>query len=303
MSGTDGSHSRLRVGGWVPESRRERRPADEDLFRSVDLGTGVTQEYGGEAYGPGHRDGHAPDQDPGWSQPADWTEPPDFDDAPTTTWTRPEKWTDPGEPWSGDANKGRGRWRNAQMLFRRRYNTAAVVTLSAVAAVLVLLATIPMEGQSQATNVMPGASTGHNQMVQFQAITFEAESAGNTLIGSANVGPYTGASGGQLVRAIGNWGSARGLGALRFNNVVVPKNNFYVLTFYFVNIRAKATRTAIITASGSPSKSVTVASTPSCCTPQKLLIFLFKGKNSITFSNPTGEAPAIDKITISASGH
>ncbi|HKT02677.1 MAG TPA: hypothetical protein VJT31_24365 [Rugosimonospora sp.] len=305
-AGSDGNRSRLRVGGWVPDPQRERPTPDEDLFRSVDLSTNATQSYDSAEYDHDHLHEHpSSGAPPGWSPPApEWTEPPEWDDTPTTTWTRPAKWTEPAERWDGDGGK-RARWPNAQMLFRRRYNTAAVVTITGVGAVLVLLATLATGVRNSAGNAVPGASggTGQNQTAQYEITTFEAESPANTLIGSANVTTYSGASGGKLVRAIGDWGSPKGSGALRFNNVMVPKNGFYVMTFYFVNIKANVTRTTIITASGSPSKSVTVASDSACCTPQQLLIFLFKGRNSITFSNPNAEAPAIDKITIAVPMH
>jgi hypothetical protein len=253
----------------------------------------VTQDYA-DPYEPVRPDVRET-AEPGWTRPPPWREP-DTWTQPTTPWNGPTNWRDTGERWQTGGTKGRGPWRTAQMLFRRRYNTAAVVTIAAVAAVLSLLAAIPMQGRNRGT-AAPAVSAAAKQTT-FRLVSIEAESPDNTLIGSASAGPYPGASGGQLVRAIGNWGSPRGLGALRFNNIVVPKGGGYVMTFYFVNIRAMATRTAVITASGSQSSPVTVASDSVCCTGQPVVIYLFKGRNSVTFSNGTNEAPAIDRITI-----
>jgi hypothetical protein len=223
-----------------------------------------------------------------------WTEPVEWDDRPTTTWTRPGSSSGPGRRWEDRAAKGRRRWRSAQMLFRRRYNTAAAVTVALVATVLFLLSAIPTGNRDRAgaAHAAPASPT------RPAVVSFEAESPANALIGSASIGSYPGASGGQVVRSIGDWGSANGMGELRFNNIVVPADGQYLMTFYFVNIKASGTRTAIITPSASQSVMVTVASNALCCTAQPVKVFLAKGTNSITFSNPMHEAPAIDKITI-----
>ncbi|MEN3307078.1 MAG: hypothetical protein V7603_3280 [Micromonosporaceae bacterium] len=290
---TDGGRPRPRAAGRLPQARRGRQAPDDDLSGSADVANGVTQDYA-DPYEPVRPDVRAT-AGPGWTRPPPWREP-DTWTQPTTPWNGPTNWRDTGERWQTGGTKGRGPWRTAQMLFRRRYNTAAVVTIAAVAAVLSLLAAIPVQGRNRGT-AAPAVSAAAKQTT-FRLVSIEAESPDNTLIGSASAGPYPGASDGQLVRAIGNWGSPRGLGALRFNNIVVPKGGGYVMTFYFVNIRAMATRTAVITASGSQSSPVTVASDSVCCTGQPVVIFLFKGRNSVTFSNSTNEAPAIDRITI-----
>jgi hypothetical protein len=132
----------------------------------------------------------------------------------------------------------------------------------------------------------------------FAPTTYEAESGQNTLTGSATVVMLPGASGGRLVQDIGAWGSAKGDGALRFNNVVVPTTGTYVLTFFFANLNNEPTRTVVITASGPDSIVLTVAGNSTCCASQLVRITLVKGQNSITFSNPAGHAPAIDKIQI-----
>jgi hypothetical protein len=109
---------------------------------------------------------------------------------------------------------------------------------------------------------------------------------------------YPGASGGKLVHGLGNFGGTAGPGGLRFNNVVVPVSGNYTLTFYFVNPDNEPTRTVYITASGKASLPVVVAGGNVCCLAQPVQIFLVKGTNTITFTNPQGHAPAIDRIVI-----
>jgi hypothetical protein len=288
--GGEDSRSGVRVGGRLPEYGTPERAGQPPETAAR------TQEYASDGYEPVHLNVRQEEPAaPAWADPPPWSEPAEWT-RPTTPWNAPT-----GERWQTGGLKGRGRWRTAHMLFRRRYNTAAIVTIVAVSGVLFLLAAVPIGTHNRGTAAggaaTPVASAATKQAT-FQLDSYEAEAPGNTLIGSASVGPYARASGGQLVRAIGNWRSARGLGALRFNNIAVPKSGPYVMTFYFVNIGSLATRTAVITASGSQSSSVTVASDSNCCTAQPVVIFLFKGKNAITFSNSGAEAPAIDKITL-----
>jgi hypothetical protein len=82
---------------------------------------------------------------------------------------------------------------------------------------------------------------------------------------------------------------------------VVPATGEYILTFFFAAVDNEPTRTAVITASGGSSITVVVATDNSCCMAQPVRVVLVKGENAITFANPQGHAPAIDRITISAS--
>ncbi len=131
-------------------------------------------------------------------------------------------------------------------------------------------------------------------------VTYEAEAAGNYLDGTAQVADYPGASGGRIVRNIGNWRGVRKVGSLRFAGVTAPATGTYVLTFFSVHLDGEPTRTAVITVSGSPSVTVSVSGSATCCAATRLRITLQRGANTITFTNPTGHAPSIDKIVISA---
>jgi hypothetical protein len=132
----------------------------------------------------------------------------------------------------------------------------------------------------------------------FAAVTYEAEAGANTVGGSARVATYDRASGGRIVRNIGNWGDPRNAGTLRFRNVTAPTDGTYSLTFFFVFLDGEASRTAVITVIGADPISVTVAGGSACCASRAFVVVLRKGANEITFGNPAGHAPSIDKIVI-----
>ncbi|MEN3306014.1 MAG: hypothetical protein V7603_2216 [Micromonosporaceae bacterium] len=131
------------------------------------------------------------------------------------------------------------------------------------------------------------------------SVTYEAEAASNTLSGSAFVTGYPGASGGRIVKNIGAWGNPAAPGSLRFDAVSAPAAGAYLLTFSYVHVSGDATRTVVITVSGSDPVTVTVTAGSACCSGQTLTVRLAAGMNTITFTNPKGHAPAMDRIEIS----
>jgi hypothetical protein len=134
---------------------------------------------------------------------------------------------------------------------------------------------------------------------RFGPVTYEAETITNTLGGSASIDAYPGASGGSIVRNIGDWRIGSGPGTLRFQNVEVPAAGPYTLTFFHVNIDNERTRTAVITVDGVDPLLVTINGSSTCCLATAVRVTLKQGPNAITFSNNTAHAPSIDKITIS----
>jgi hypothetical protein len=134
---------------------------------------------------------------------------------------------------------------------------------------------------------------------QFGPITYEAEAGANKLAGSAAVVTYPEASGGRIVRNIGDWGITGGPGTLRFETVDVPAAGTYSLTFFHVNIDNERVRTAVITVDGIDPILVTITGSATCCLATTIKVTLKQGRNSITFSNNSSHAPSIDKITIS----
>lgn len=131
-------------------------------------------------------------------------------------------------------------------------------------------------------------------------LTYEAEDPANTLGGTAWVDDYPGASGGRIVRNLGNWEGSRKAGTLRFNDVTVPRAGTYLLTFFYVHLDDSATRTAVIDVSGGAPVSVEVTGSATCCAAGRLRIALQRGVNTITFSNRDDHAPSLDKIVISS---
>jgi hypothetical protein len=134
---------------------------------------------------------------------------------------------------------------------------------------------------------------------KYGPVPFEAEAAGNTLGGSAWVDRYPGASGGSIVRNIGDWGSRDGDGFVRFEHITVPVAGTYTLRLFHVNIDNERTRTAVITVAGRDPQRVTLNGGSTCCTASTLKVQLRKDANTITVSNPDGHAPSIDRIILS----
>ena len=145
----------------------------------------------------------------------------------------------------------------------------------------------------------PARTTATPRPAPFGPVGYEAEAAQNTTGGSAFVDTYPGASGGRIVRNIGDWGARSGPGWLRFNNVTVPADGTYQLTFYYVHLDNERQRTAVITVAGAAPITVAVIGSSTCCAASTVRISLRKGTNSITFGNPTGRAPSIDRIVLS----
>jgi hypothetical protein len=131
-------------------------------------------------------------------------------------------------------------------------------------------------------------------------VTYEAEAAGNDLGGSARVADYPGASGGRIVRNIGDWKGAGADGWLRFNDVTAPATGTYLLTLFSVHLDDEAVRTVVIAVSGSAPLTVPVTGSGTCCAATRQRVTLQRGANTVTFTNPDGHAPSIDKIVIEA---
>jgi len=133
----------------------------------------------------------------------------------------------------------------------------------------------------------------------FGPVTIEAEALTNRIAGSAWVDSYPGASGGSIVRNIGNWDRKSPLGTLTFN-VTVPAAGTYTLVFFYVHLDDEPDRTAVISVAGQATISVDVVGSATCCASRSVTVTLRKGANAITFGNPDGHAPSLDKIVIRA---
>ncbi|MFD0577064.1 carbohydrate-binding protein [Dactylosporangium darangshiense] len=135
----------------------------------------------------------------------------------------------------------------------------------------------------------------------FQPIGLEAETASAELGGPAEIVAYAGASGGRIVQNLGRQGpGAKRNGTLTFADVAVPSDGTYTLTLYLVNSGTGGSGTAVVTVAGGGSVSVTATGGADCCVRTAVAINLKKGPNSVTFGNPDGRAPSLDRIVISA---
>jgi hypothetical protein len=194
-----------------------------------------------------------------------------------------------------DDDAGR-RYRGYRRATRHRPILVVIAALCVVVVVLLVAAALPRHHGMQPT--AGHASPAPGPVLAGLPATYQADAPVNTLFGVAQTKAYPGASDGVIVRTLGNWGRD-GEGALRFNDVVVPATGPYGVTLYYVLPNNEPTRTVVITASGASSITVTVAGNATCCATQTVRVELTKGANSITFSNPAGHAPALDKIVIS----
>jgi hypothetical protein len=134
----------------------------------------------------------------------------------------------------------------------------------------------------------------------FKPLTIEAESG--VVTGSAwKWDGYPAASGGWIVRNLGNWGGAPGI--LTLNGIVFPNTASYTFAISFVHPNGEQTRSAQVTVSGVPAKTVNfTASGSDCCATQAVTMKVPAGSHSITIENPTGHAPSIDRIVITRTG-
>ncbi len=134
----------------------------------------------------------------------------------------------------------------------------------------------------------------------FAPATYEAEAADSDpdgITGSAWVWGYEGASGGQIVRNLGNWGSTPGV--LRISNVVIPVKGTYAITIHYVHPDNEENRSAVVSVSGIAPINVAFVGGSACCFTKTLTVTLTAGAHTITISNETDHAPSIDKIVIS----
>lgn len=158
-------------------------------------------------------------------------------------------------------------------------------------------AATPTTGPSASPSPSPGGSASPS--AGFRAVAYEAEARGNTLLGQATAVSMTGASGGTVVRNLGD-GSGKKDGALRFNGVTVPTAGTYTLTFHYAQPAGPRAHQMVITVAGAAPVTVAVAAAEGCCASRSVRVTLRRGANTITFDNPNGPAPAVDRIVVAA---
>ncbi|MDQ7909224.1 hypothetical protein RB614_32350 [Phytohabitans sp. ZYX-F-186] len=124
--------------------------------------------------------------------------------------------------------------------------------------------------------------------------TYEAEDA--ALIGGAEVLSLRQAGGGRIVQGIGT-GSDRRPGLVSFTEVEVPATNRYALTVDYVS---GEDRTAILTINSETHLRLSFPSSGDwdVVGSRTFTIVLVGGRNNLTFSNPDGWAPRLDRISL-----
>ncbi|WP_224363413.1 NPCBM/NEW2 domain-containing protein [Hyalangium versicolor] len=121
--------------------------------------------------------------------------------------------------------------------------------------------------------------------------TFEAEDSANTLAGGAVRATCPGCSGGQKVGFLGNGGT------LTFNSVYVPVAGNYTLT---VSYSTAEVRSLSLRVNAGTTATYSLASTGSYDVPAswQTTVNLSAGNNTLQFSNASGWAPDLDKISV-----
>jgi len=128
--------------------------------------------------------------------------------------------------------------------------------------------------------------------------TYEAEAAGNTLSGGAVVSSCPGCSGGKKVGYLG------GAGTLSVNNVTAAAAGPHVLEVGFTTAEPRTLSVAV-----NGGAAVNYALPPAShwagawnnTATTKIAVNLQQGTNTIMFSNPSGNAPDIDRFVVSRS--
>jgi chitodextrinase len=124
-------------------------------------------------------------------------------------------------------------------------------------------------------------------------VTYEAEAAGNTLVGGASAGGCGGCSGGMKVGNVG------GTASVTINGVLAAKAGTYVMTVGYVD--ADASRTAVVTVNGKPFNLPFAGSNDNdwdTAQTVEVPVQLEAGANTIQFGNPGDYVADIDKITL-----
>lgn len=159
------------------------------------------------------------------------------------------------------------------------------------------LATDPPATPSAKASPSPSPTSSASPSAGLRPVTYEAEARGNTLLGQAAAAGMTGASGGTVVRNLGD-GSGKRDGALRINGVTVPAAGTYTLTVHYAQTAGPRAHQMVITVAGAAPVTVTVDAVDGCCASRSVRLNLRSGANTITFDNPDGPAPAVDRVVL-----
>jgi alpha-galactosidase len=125
------------------------------------------------------------------------------------------------------------------------------------------------------------------------ASSFEAEASTNALGGQARVASCSGCSGGRKAGSIGKSGT------LTFTGVEAPADGDYLMSILYLN--GPPSRQAQVSVDGGAPQTLSFAVTTDFNTlgVKHVAVHLVAGANTVEFSNPSDNAPDIDRIIVS----
>ena len=127
-------------------------------------------------------------------------------------------------------------------------------------------------------------------------VAYEAEAGPPTvrLRGTAEVAEVAGASGGRVVRRLGE--AEDGSGSLQVRVDLAITGSYHIELSY---VPDSVARTGTITVAGSGTVAVAFAAGSGCCAVTTVDVTIQSGARTMTVGGPSGPMPAIDKIVIS----
>ncbi|RIX50131.1 carbohydrate-binding protein [Paenibacillus nanensis] len=175
----------------------------------------------------------------------------------------------------------------------RLWSRKGMVLMLAFMLFVLTAAVMPGPSAENAGGSLAEAAEGENAQAA-EAITYEAESPGNTLSGKAEIKacqPSTGCSGGQMVGGL--WGGS----SLTFNGVNVTEAGVYTMTVHYISGDPRPFQ---LTVNGGGTDTYNPPATADWETlgAYELQLELQAGDNALKFDDGGGYSPDIDRIEL-----
>lgn len=151
-----------------------------------------------------------------------------------------------------------------------------------------------------AAGTAPAPSAARKPGTRFVLVDVEAEAGAPAavLTGSAQVVAAAGASGGEIVTGLGDWGEGQPAGTLQITMPSLANASTYRIDIYFMIGEPHGPRSAVVSVTGAEPTTVYFAGGPNCCGERSIQVALAAGPHIITITNATGMAPSIDKVVV-----
>jgi hypothetical protein len=144
---------------------------------------------------------------------------------------------------------------------------------------------------------VPVSNAGPDNAIVLASYEAEGRPPDVKLRGSARVVAVAGASDGEVVTGVGNWGG-QDPGSIQFRGVTVPAGGTYKITLAYVPDAATAGHTALVEVAGAAPLTVTFSGGSGCCAVASVDVVLAAGTHSITVSNVDSAVPPLDTFTV-----